>query len=155
MTRKTFYLTYCVLNNNGVSNSQTIFLVLTLETYGHTLTFLSVWLKWLINCLTIKKKKDAGLIPGLRRSAGGGHGNPLQCSCLENPMNRDPGGLQSMGSQRVRNAWSSLAHKHTLRLTVWLTYCWKSFKNYLSGRSFERDSFHYTWLCGVSYKRTI
>ena len=30
---------------------------------------------------------DLGLIPGLGRSPGGGHGNPLQCSCLENPMN--------------------------------------------------------------------
>jgi len=29
---------------------------------------------------------DAGLIPGLGRSPGGGHGNPLQCSCLENAM---------------------------------------------------------------------
>ena len=28
--------------------------------------------------------KDAGLIPGLKRSPGGGHGNPLQYSCLEN-----------------------------------------------------------------------
>ena len=26
------------------------------------------------------------MIPGLRRSPGVGHGNPLQCSCLENPM---------------------------------------------------------------------
>ena len=31
---------------------------------------------------------DVGLIPGLGRSPGGGHGNPLQCSCLENPMDR-------------------------------------------------------------------
>ena len=29
---------------------------------------------------------DVGLIPGLVRSPGGGHGNPLQYSCLENPM---------------------------------------------------------------------
>ena len=28
---------------------------------------------------------DSGSIPGLRRSPGGGHGNPLQYSCLENP----------------------------------------------------------------------
>ena len=28
---------------------------------------------------------NASLIPGLGRSPGGGHGNPLQCSCLENP----------------------------------------------------------------------
>ena len=32
--------------------------------------------------------RDVGSIPGLRRSPGGGHGNPLQCSCLENPMDR-------------------------------------------------------------------
>ena len=31
---------------------------------------------------------DAGLIPGLERSPGGGHGNSLQYSCLENPMDR-------------------------------------------------------------------
>ena len=31
---------------------------------------------------------DAGLIPGLGRPPGGGHGNPLQYSCLENPMDR-------------------------------------------------------------------
>ena len=28
---------------------------------------------------------ELGLIPGLGRSPGGGHGNPLQYSCLENP----------------------------------------------------------------------
>ena len=29
--------------------------------------------------------RDAGLIPGFGRSPGGGHGNPLQYSCVENP----------------------------------------------------------------------
>ena len=32
--------------------------------------------------------RDAGSIPGSGRSPGEGHGNPLQCSCLENPMDR-------------------------------------------------------------------
>ena len=32
--------------------------------------------------------RDVGLIPGSGRSHGGGNGNPLQCSCLENPMDR-------------------------------------------------------------------
>ena len=32
--------------------------------------------------------RDRGLIPGLGRSPGGENGNPLQCSCLENPMDR-------------------------------------------------------------------
>ena len=32
---------------------------------------------------------DSGLIPGLGRSSGGGNGNLLQYSCLENPMDRE------------------------------------------------------------------
>ena len=42
--------------------------------------------------------RDTGSIPSWGRSPGGGHGNPLQNSCLENLMDR---GLQSMGLQRV------------------------------------------------------
>ena len=68
--------------------------------------------------------RDAGLISGSGRSPGGGHGNPLQYSCLENPMDRgawlkegmathssilawripwteEPGKLRSTGLQRV------------------------------------------------------
>ena len=33
-------------------------------------------------------KRDMGLIPGSGRSPGGGYSNPVQCSCLENPMDR-------------------------------------------------------------------
>ena len=44
--------------------------------------------------------RDVGSIPGSGRSPGGGHGNPFQCSCLENPMTEKPGGLQSMGLHR-------------------------------------------------------
>ena len=33
-------------------------------------------------------ERDAGLIPGSRRSLGGGHGNPLYYSCLGNPTDR-------------------------------------------------------------------
>ena len=32
--------------------------------------------------------RETGSVPGSGRSSGGGHGNPLQYSCLENPMNR-------------------------------------------------------------------
>ena len=35
-----------------------------------------------------KEPEDLGLILGLGRSPGGGHGNPLQYPCLENPMDR-------------------------------------------------------------------
>ena len=39
---------------------------------------------------------------------GEGNGNPLQCSCLENPGTGEPGGLLSMGLPRVRHDWSDL-----------------------------------------------
>ena len=42
---------------------------------------------------------DMGSIPGWGRSPGEGHGNPLLYSCLENLI-EEPGGLQSMGSQK-------------------------------------------------------
>ena len=54
--------------------------------------------------------RDAGSIPGLGRSPGGGHGNPRQYSCLENPMEGEPGGLQSTGLQRVGHDRGDLAH---------------------------------------------
>ena len=37
--------------------------------------------------------RDVGLIPGLGRSPGGGPGNRLQYSCLENPMDKETGRL--------------------------------------------------------------
>ena len=40
--------------------------------------------------------RDLGLIPGSRRSPGGRNGNPLQYSCLENPMDR--------------GAWQAIVH---------------------------------------------
>ena len=40
---------------------------------------------------------DVGLFPGWGRSPGGGHGNPVLYSSLENPWAEEPDGLQSMG----------------------------------------------------------
>ena len=48
---------------------------------------------------TAEDVRDVGLIPGSGRYPGGGHGNPLQYPCLENPMDEEPGGLQSIGLQ--------------------------------------------------------
>ena len=57
---------------------------------------------------------DLSLIPGLGRSPGGGHGNPLQYSCLENPMDQKSlAGYKSIGSQRVR---LDLAGRHSIYL---------------------------------------
>ena len=43
---------------------------------------------------------DLGSIPGLERSSGEGHGNPLQYTCRKTPWTDEPGGLQSMECQR-------------------------------------------------------
>ena len=45
---------------------------------------------------------------------GEGNGNPLQCSCLENPGTGEPGGLPSMGSHRVGHDCSDLASASAL-----------------------------------------
>ena len=48
--------------------------------------------------------EDVGSIPGSGRSPGEGHGNPLQCSCLENPMDRGAWGATVRGGpKRVRH----------------------------------------------------
>ena len=47
--------------------------------------------------------RDMGSIPGLGRSPRGGHGNPLQCSCLGSPMDRGAWWATVHGSQRVRH----------------------------------------------------
>ena len=44
---------------------------------------------------------DSGLIPGLGRSPGGGHGNPLQYSCPGNPMDRGAWWATVQGVTRV------------------------------------------------------
>ena len=44
---------------------------------------------WLSNKVSACSVGDLGSIPGLRRSPGEGNGNPLQYSCLENPMDRE------------------------------------------------------------------
>ena len=46
---------------------------------------------------------DLGLIPGLGRSPGEGNGNPLQYSCLENPMDRGAWWATVRGISRVRH----------------------------------------------------
>ena len=45
---------------------------------------------------------NMGTVPGLRRSPRGGNCNPLQYSCLGNPMDRGAWKATVMGSQRVR-----------------------------------------------------
>ena len=53
---------------------------------------------------------DAGLIPGSGRSPGGGHGNPFQYSCLENPMD---GGAWWVTVHGVAKSWTRLSKQRT------------------------------------------
>ena len=58
--------------------------------------------------------RDMGLIPRLERSPGGGHGNPLQCSCLENPRDREAWWATVHGVEKSWTGLSNLACMHTL-----------------------------------------
>ena len=80
----------------------------------------SKWMKYqLRNNILNKDKVDAGdetqetrvHIFGSLRMPGGGQGNPLQCSGLENTTERGAWRLQSMGSQTVRHNGRDWAHE--------------------------------------------
>ena len=55
------------------------------------------------SCANAEDVREAGSIPESRRSPEEGNGNPLQYSCLGNPWTEQLGGLQSIGSRRVRH----------------------------------------------------
>ena len=59
---------------------------------------------------------DSGSVPELERSPEVGNGNPLQYSCLGNPVDRGPGGLQSMECKRVRHD-CAVEHAHNIFFT--------------------------------------
>ena len=84
---------------------------------------------------------DLGSIPGWRRSPGGGHGNPFQSSCLENPMDKGAWWATVHGVTKSQTWWSSfhidpvcLGDAHTpiwkegsWRFAVRWPITWKSF----------------------------
>ena len=57
--------------------------------------------------------RDAGSIPGLGRSPGGGHGSPFQFSCLENPMDKRSLVGYSAQSHRESDTTEVTEHTHT------------------------------------------
>ena len=62
------------------------------------------------------KVRGLGLIPGLWSTPGGGHSNPLQHSCLENPHGqRSLVGYSPLVSQRVGHDWAT---EHACRVTL-------------------------------------
>ena len=66
---------------------------------------------------------DVSSIAGSGRSLGGGHGNPLQCSCLENPMSR---GAWRATVHWVTQSQARLSDETTAQLTYrywWCSWC--------------------------------
>ena len=89
----------------------------------HTITFDRV--SWVV--LVVKNPlantgdvRDTGLIPGLRRSPGG-HGNPFQYVCLENPMDR---GAWQATIHRVARSQTQLKQQgmHIYLVNSYFTY---------------------------------
>ena len=69
-------------------------------------------------------RRDPGSIPGSGRSPGGGHGNPLQYSCMKNPMDR--------------GAWRAMVHrvaKSQTRLKQLSTHTYMSLKQDICSQS--------------------
>ena len=67
--------------------------------------------------------RDRSPSPGWGRSPGGRHDNPLQHSCLENNWTEEPGRLQSIGLQRVRQLKRLSAHTVPQSVLGVLGYC--------------------------------
>ena len=63
----------------------------------------------MITHLPMQQTRDSVSNPGSGRSAGGGHGNHSRILAWRRPWTEEPGGLQSMGSQRVEYTWSNWA----------------------------------------------
>ena len=60
-----------------------------------------------------REVRDSGWIPGWGSSPRGGRGKPLQCSCLEKPMDQGAWQATVLGLQTVRHGWRGLAHMHS------------------------------------------
>ena len=75
---------------------------------------------------TTRDVRDVGSTPGLRKSPGGGHGNLIQYSCLENPHGqRNPAGYSLWGHKKLdmTERLSTIINNHVL-ITFITVYCY-------------------------------
>ena len=92
----------------------------------YTIQLLYIWyLKMMqINLFTeTETHSQTCKLRGSARSPREGKCNPLQYSCLENPMGKEPGRLQPMGLQRIRHNWVTNIYPYmttgkTIALTI-------------------------------------
>ena len=69
---------------------------------------------------------DVSSIPGLERSPGGGHGNVLQCSCLENPMDREAWRATVHGVAQSRTQLKRLSSSSSMEDNLKQSKDWRS-----------------------------
>ena len=69
---------------------------------------------------------DQGLIPGLGRSRGEGNGNPIQYSCLENPMDRSVEGYSPWGHTELNTTSLYQLHLSSSQQTIYYRITVKS-----------------------------
>ena len=99
----------------------------------------------------MQETKEAALIPGSGRSFGGGHDNPLQYSCLSNPLDREVWWTTVHGvtkSQTQLKQLSTHAHVH-FSLTFEGQFCW-IYDSWLTG--FLILAFEYIGPCLLAHR---
>ena len=106
-----------ILNVVFVSAAQQHESVITVYIYIYTHTHTYIWLSQVALVISNTPAnagdlRDAGSILGSGGSPGGGHGNPLQYSCLENPMHRGVWWATVHRVVKSRTRPSDLAHVH-------------------------------------------
>ena len=97
-----------------------------LNTHTHTNNYPAPNVNWVSLVAQISKESacnagDLASIPGLGRSSGGGHGNPVQYFCLENPHGqRSLVGCSTWGRKEWDpTEWLSTANVHSLGVQAW------------------------------------
>ena len=119
---------------------------------------IEVYLLWASQVVLVVKNppanagdvKAVGSLPGSGRSPGGGHGNPLQYSCLEKPVDRGAWlGYSAYGLQRVGYDGSGFTHTHIAYEQYCISYgcttqLLTAFKGYTSFTAITKH-----WLYGL------
>ena len=106
-----------------------VFPLSILDTFFKRSISFYVWAPWASQVALVVKNptantgdvRDMGLIPGLGRSPGGGHDNPLQYSCLENPMDR---GAWWASFHGVTKIWTRLKWLSTHTCGLAILFLW-------------------------------
>ena len=125
------------------------FMLLTSPTFG-----LPRWLSGKESACQCKRL-NMGSIAGSGSSPGGGHGNPLQCSCLEDPVDR---GAWWATVYRVTKRWTRLsdwAGTHLHFIVVSLTSAWNFLFILEQGRTFVSNTVPLTLDTGVKTSRHV